>query len=204
MKKRVVGLRLDLAMVPFVGIRGPVLATPSPEAQSSLIGAAAEGNAAIVRAALYSGADPNSQNRETHDVPDAAGEGSHANVVKVLISAGADANSHGRRGMTALMLAASHGYADVAKQPLDAGSDVSATLPRGESHLIMAAKGGHTEALKVLVAAGADINARLATSRSWLATAPETMRPRNRPVSPAPLLRWPASKKPPLIADLPP
>ncbi|KAG9397269.1 Ankyrin repeats (3 copies) [Carpediemonas membranifera] len=128
-------------------------------AETSLVAAAADGNQAIVRDLLGSGADPNRPNDQGRTPLIAAAIGSHSDVVELLLSRGATIDLGGSDGRTSLMEACLHGRTSVVEVLIERGADRELADPSGSTALHHAVEGGHA-CVGVMLRAGCNVNAR--------------------------------------------
>ena len=134
-----------------------------PPRDDGLLDAAKRGDAAVVRALLEEGADPNFARGDGLTALHAAARGGHPEVVEVLVGAGAATGATTRIGdYTPLHLAGGGGHAAAVGALLEAGADPGAvTSSSGVTplHLAAEARGGEG-AVRLLLEHGAPVNAR--------------------------------------------
>jgi ankyrin repeat protein len=172
----------DLVSVQYlVGIGIDPNTTTDEHGTPALVAAAIYGNAAMLRALLDKGANPN--------VRDAGGatalivSAGDPEKARLLIRAGADVNAQSASGRTALQVAAAAaGGSEVVKMLLDKGARVDVrdniepipilfTGGGKSTPLAEAGRTGDLASIRMLAAAGADINARSAQKVSALSEA---------------------------------
>jgi hypothetical protein len=154
---------LPMAAIILTGCRIP--GGPMPP----IIGAARDGNVAMLEQLLASGADPNVRAGVNDWTP--LMHAVHKNQpqsVRVLLAHGARPDERGGAGVTALIMAAGYGYADSVRLLLGAGANPRLTAADGTDALHAAVGGvsdidrftvGHcqTETVRTLVAAAPDL-----------------------------------------------
>ncbi len=138
-----------------------------------IIGAARDGNVALLEQLLASGADPNVRAGVNDWTP--LMHAIHKNQlgsVRVLLAHGARPDERGGAGVTALIMAAGYGYTDSVNLLLDAGASPYLKAADGTDALHAAVGGaadidrftvGHcqTEAVRALIAAAPDLKLRV-------------------------------------------
>ena len=136
------------------------LLTPDVKSlDQSLLGAAADGNALLVKRLLAKSADVNAQDRLLGDTPlIKAVSGNHLAVARILLSAGANPNYQNQADVSAFLLAALKGQTDMVSLLLDHGADFRSVDRYGSTALISACKRGHVETAQLLIAAGSNVN----------------------------------------------
>ena len=146
-----------------------------------IIGAARDGNVALLEQLLASGADPNVRAGVNDWTP--LMHAIHKNQpgsVRVLLAHGARPDERGGTGVTALIMAAGYGYADSVKLLLGAGANPYLTAGDGTDALHAAIGGaadidrftvGHcqTEAVRALMAAAPDLKLKADSAASRVA-----------------------------------
>ncbi len=132
-------------------------------ADSALLIAAKAGDAAAVRTALQSKADPNAAAIDGTTALHWAVQKDAAAIVDLLLTAGAKVDAANRYGSTPLALACTNGNAAIVLRLLKGGANANATLAGGETALMTAARTGKVDVMKALLAYGADPNARETT-----------------------------------------
>ena len=147
-----------------------------------IIGAARDGNVALLEQLLASGADPNVRAGVNGWTP--LMHAVHKNQpgsVRVLLAHGARPDERGGAGVTALIMAAGYGYADTVKLLLDAGASPYLKAENGTDALHAAIGGaadidrftvGHcqTEAVRALIAAAPDLKLKADSAASRVAS----------------------------------
>jgi ankyrin repeat protein len=133
---------------------------------SALLGAAKQGNLAILKSALQAGIDPDTSELETTRNPRHktalmfAAERGHLKIVEHLILAGVDINLSDRPGKklgkTPLMYAAESGHAEIVRLLLASSAIVDAQDKRGQTALYYAVAESRAESVRVLLEFGAD------------------------------------------------
>ena len=140
---------------------GTAAGAPSESAvDASLVDAAEQGRAALVRVLVDGGADVNATQVDGMTALHWAVYHDDAATARLLVHAGADADAGNRYGVRPLALAATNANADIVRLLLEAGADANASLLGGETVLMTAARTGSPEAVDALVAHGADPDAR--------------------------------------------
>ncbi|PWT81108.1 MAG: hypothetical protein C5B57_11140 [Blastocatellia bacterium] len=129
-------------------------------AETTLVGAAEEGDRATVMGLLAKGADPNGAGPDGTTAIMWAASNDDPDLVRALIKAGANVKLKNQFGTSALTEAAIIGSTPVIDALLKAGADPNTKNPEGETPLMTAARSGHVEAARRLLASGADINAK--------------------------------------------
>lgn len=126
----------------------------------ALIGAAREGDAAIVETVLVQGARVGAQDEQGWSALMWAAAQGHTAIVELLLSQGAavDQSSPGR--MTSLMLAALDGHVSVVEQLIHHGAEVNARDKNGNTALMAASQRGHIATVRFLLKQGADFKLR--------------------------------------------
>jgi uncharacterized protein len=115
--------------------------------------------AALLRAGLKAGVNPNTANRYGITPLWLAATNGSATVTKLLLKAGANAAAKLPHGETALMAAARTGDPETVKLLIQGGADPNAPeTSHGETALMWAAAENHPEAVRALIAGGADPN----------------------------------------------
>lgn len=134
-------------------------AFPQDPRAAELAHAAAEGDAAQVRALVQSGANPNAQGDRGVNVLQFAMAGKHADALDALLTAGADPNAPGLGGATAMHIAAMADDPSLLRVLLDHGGDPNARHGMTRATPLMAAAGPRTDAqFRMLLDKGSDPN----------------------------------------------
>ena len=126
-------------------------------AQTSLVDAARNGDAATVRAMLAKKADVNAATADGTTALHWAVQRDEVAIVDALLRAGAKASAATRHSVTPLQLAATNGSAAVITRLLAAGADPNTAMPDGETVLMTAARAGSVDAVRALLDRGADL-----------------------------------------------
>ena len=167
MEKFVKLSKLTLSLVVFFAIAAsPAFAQYTPN--TKLKKAINESNQYDAKAAVLSGAQPNT--RDQHGVPFlclAAAKGD-SGVVYILLDGGANPDMAAGGGKTALMIATENGNTDIVKVLLHFKADVNELDRNGETALIKAARLGERDIVDLLIDAKADLNHEDYTGKSAL------------------------------------
>lgn len=161
---RISNLRFSLVL--GMAAVSALLAGTEPKAASNtewlnnkLVDAVREGNLATMKAALDSGANPNTKDAEGTPAVMIATLYASAPALELLLDRGADPNAFNAAHASALIWAA--GDADKVRTLLSKGADPNLRSGPGRTALLTAAsRDGSYEAVKMLVEKGADINAK--------------------------------------------
>lgn len=141
-----------------------------------LVGAAANQDAAAVRALVRQGVDINTARPDGTTALLWAAHWDDREMVTLLLDAGADPNAGDDHGVTPLMRAAENASLTMAELLLTAGADASAAQTSGLTSLMMAARTGNAQVVRALLAHGAGVNAvtakTSATALMWAVAAP--------------------------------
>ncbi len=125
------------------------------------------GDAALVRQLLATGADARAVNDYGATPMSEAAERGDADLIRQLLKAGADVESANPEGQTALMTVARTGSLDAARVLISAGAKVNAVEHwRGQTALMWAAAQSQPAMIRLLIQHGAQPNARSAI-RVW-------------------------------------
>jgi ankyrin repeat protein len=127
--------------------------------RDALMNAAALGQAAIVRALLKAGANPNAKDQDGKTALMLANEKEHSDVIRVLRGSGSDESGY---KVQEYIRAAMKGDVERVRQLLKAGVDVNATYQNGAKALTSAVKNGHTDVVRLLIESGVDVGATIA------------------------------------------
>ena len=143
---------------------GAEVNAPNDYGVTPLALASTNGNAAIIKQLVRSGADPldplHSVNAGETPLMLAARSG-QVDAVTALLSAGADANATETwNGQSALMWAAAEGHLSVLQTLIDHGADIQARSNSGATALLFAARKGSMDAVRALLGAGSDVNGK--------------------------------------------
>lgn len=140
-----------------IGTIGEIEPTGCADSSSSMIQAAATGDAAAVRAGLADGADPDAEDDQGNSALACAGPRGHVEVVALLLERGADPNTAARDGDTVLSDAVRFCQPGVAALLLEAGAtpDISG---RNRSPLDDAVDHGDADTVAALIEGGADVS----------------------------------------------
>jgi len=137
------------------------------------------GSAAIVRALLTHGADPNRVSGGADEgLPlCVAAAGDRVEVMEALLAAGAEVSGQEAGGWTALLWAAANGRADAVRTLLAAGASPEEANESGETALTLAARRGALGVVRTLLEEGAeadrpdgDGDTPLSIAYDWLGT----------------------------------
>lgn len=128
------------------------------DVNAQLLRAAAQGDAAKVRALLAQGALVDARNANGATALLVATHGNHVEAAKVLIEAGADVNAQDRIHDSPYLYAGARGHNEILRMTLAHGADLKSTNRYGGTALIPAAERGHVETVRTLIAAGVDVN----------------------------------------------
>jgi uncharacterized protein len=137
----------------------------SAAAESRLVDAARERDAATVRALIAQKADVNAPDGDGSTALHWAAANGDLAMTEALLKAGAGVKAATRiGGMTPLFMAAKNGNADVVNALVKAGASANEANANGTTVLMMAAASGSAPAVKALVERGADPNAKDVTN----------------------------------------
>jgi ankyrin repeat protein len=143
------------------------LAAAAP-ADTALVEAARNGDAATVRALVAKRADVNMPGVDGTTPLHWAVHRDDAEMVELLVRAGANVSQANRYGVPPLWLAAENGSPKVVALLLRAGADPNTAMTGGETVAMTAARAGNPDAVKALVEAGANVNAKDARGQTAL------------------------------------
>jgi hypothetical protein len=138
---------------------------------ATLLAAAREGDAGLVRSLLRRGTGPDTRDASGATALIAAAANGHLEVVQLLLQAGANVKASDSSGRTALMSAAANRSTDVVQLLLKSGAAVNQQDSAGKTALMLAASSGHEPTLLGLLGAGAEVNARSANGETALIAA---------------------------------
>ena len=139
---------------------------------ASLVDAAEQGRADLVRVLVDGGADVDATQVDGMTALHWAAYHDDAATARLLVRSGAYADAANRYGVRPLSLAVTNANAEIVGLLLDAGADANAALLGGETVLMTAARTGSIEAVDALLAHGADPGAaerRGQTALMWAA-----------------------------------
>jgi len=125
---------------------------------TTLIDAAAVGDAAAVRALIKKGANVNAPGPDGATALHWAVRADDLATVDALIAAGANVSSTNVLGVAPIYVAASNGSASIIKRLLDARADANAADATGDSVLMAAVRAESPAAVRLLVERGARVN----------------------------------------------
>lgn len=141
-----------------------------------LVSAAAENDAATVRALLDEGVAVSTPRADGATAMLWAAHWDNLNVVDLLLEAGADVNAADDHGVTPLERAAENAGVAMVVRLLRAGADANTAQASGLTPLMTAARTGSTEVVDALLAHGANVNAATtetgSTALMWAVTEP--------------------------------
>jgi ankyrin repeat protein len=118
------------------------------------------GDAAVVREALDSGADPNAADKHGWTPLHWASITGRIGLVNAMLDAGADVHRETKHGMTVLMAAVHGADTEVVEAVIAAGGDIDATDKKGRTVLHFAAQESTKQIILLLIEHGADVHAR--------------------------------------------
>jgi len=166
MRKRLVSAG---TMLVILGISGLLFyrAFHRERVDRELLAAVHDGNVAVARTALNSGADPNIRGLGMQIYDPSARSRSLLGLIRSLMTSPADRqpNLQPNRLPSALDLAERTGNADLVRLLLRSGADPNVRQPDGSTPLMAAAARGHTDIVNALLDRGADVNA--CTTAGW-------------------------------------
>ncbi len=154
---RRVGIFLAMSVVSVATVAGQDL---------RLVTAAADQDAAAVRALLAEGVDVNTARADGATAILWAAHRDDLDTVAQLLDAGADVNTADDHGVTPLERAAENASAAMIGALLAAGADANAAQTSGLTPLMTAARTGSVAVVQALLGHGADVNAATAETRS--------------------------------------
>ena len=131
-----------------------------------LVTAAADQDAAVVRALVGEGADVDAARADGATALLWATHWDDLETVDLLLTAGADVNAADDHGVTPLERAAENASVPTVRRLLEAGADVNAAQTSGLTPLMTAARTGSAGVVRALVGHGADVNALTRETRS--------------------------------------
>lgn len=143
-----------------------------PSGETALILAAREGNLAIVKYLLKSGADVNVTDNSKSNALFYAAQNGHTKVVKFLIDSGINVNATNIENLTPIMRPCAKGYVEIVKSLIAAGASVNSCRDwHNFTPLMHAIQNGHCEVVRLLLKAGADVNMQDSKDRTPLSLA---------------------------------
>jgi ankyrin repeat protein len=153
MEIRIISLCIRL-LVPLCFLAGVA------SAETPLVDAAKQGNAAQVRTLLERKADVNATTSDGATALHWAVQRDDVEMVDLLLRAGASVRAANRYGVTSITMAATNGNGAIVERLLKAGADPNTTMADGETVLMTAARTGRVEAIRALLASGANVQSR--------------------------------------------
>ncbi len=148
------GLPVGRGLAPVLALIGGMAMAGEPE----LLAAAAQGDAAAVRAELAAGTPVDARTARGETALLLATHGNHFEAARVLIEAGADVNAKDGIQDSPYLYAGARGHLGILRLTLDHGADLQSLNRFGGTALIPAAERGHVETVAELIAAGVDVN----------------------------------------------
>ena len=142
-------------------------------AETSIVGAAKNGDAQSLRTLIARKADVNAPAADTSTALHWAVQNDNLEFVNLLLGAGAKVDAATRYKVTPLSIAAANGNAAIIERLLKAGADPNSTSEDGQTVLMTAALTGKVDAMRMLLKNGAKVNAvepyRGQTALMWAA-----------------------------------
>ena len=129
-----------------------------PRDKNELHIVALNGQVAMVRALIESGADVNKAGDGDATPLYAAAQKGHEVVARALMELGADVNKATDNGVTPLYAAAQNGHKTVVRALIEAGADINKPWDNGATPLHAAAQEGHEAVVRALIELGVDVN----------------------------------------------
>ena len=147
----------DLISVNQLIMHGAYIDETGPDDVTSLLSAAQNGHAEVVRVLLKNGANlSRPSSKFCCDALVLASQNNHLEIVVELLNAESDVNAQDPNGPTALMQAALAGHLEVVRFLLEKKAEVNKQRLDGSTALMMAANYGHLTIVQDLLKAGAD------------------------------------------------
>ncbi|MFC1795296.1 ankyrin repeat domain-containing protein, partial [Planctomycetota bacterium] len=167
-------LRTNKNMYAFAGTKDDsgqrprdIVAKVENNQAKTLYEAAADGDIALVKSLISSGADVNTPNIWGWTPLYIASGIGYEDIVNFLIAKGADIDAPNRPGETPLHFAFRNGHKDIAELLIENGADFSSAAKNGITPLHTVAEQGHIGLVKLLIDKGADVNAN---TKTWAGT----------------------------------
>lgn len=123
-----------------------------------LLLAAAQGDAATIRAEIAAGTPVDTRNTKGETALLLATHANQIEAARALIDFGADVNARDEIEDSPYLYAGARGHLEILRLTLDHGADLSSLNRFGGTALIPAAERGHVETVATLIAAGVDVN----------------------------------------------
>ena len=140
-----------------------LLSTPSvamaAEADPRLVDAAAQQDAASVRALLTAGADANTRQPDGATALHWAAHWNDLQTADLLLTANADVNAANDHGVTPLALACENASVAMVERLVETGANPNLAQTSGLTPLMIAARTGNATVMEMLLARGATVNA---------------------------------------------
>ena len=154
-------------VLPWVLLLGVAAVADTAAAQDlRLVTAAAEGDAAAVRALVAEGAGVDARRADGATALLWAAHRDDLEMVDLLLRAGADVNAADDNGVTPLERAAENASTIMVEKLLAAGASTQASRTSGLTPLMSAARTGHLQVVETLLRHGAEVNAATTETRS--------------------------------------
>ncbi|MDI3406173.1 ankyrin repeat domain-containing protein [Streptomyces cavernicola] len=125
--------------------------TRTIEQDRALLAAAAQGDAAAVRAALDAGAQPDARDAQGRTALLLAASADHVDAARALVAAGADPNAQDARDDSPWLVTGVTGSVEMMRLLLPAGADLTLRNRFGGIALIPAAERGHVDYVRALL-----------------------------------------------------
>ena len=146
----------------FTGLSGVYEATVAPvvedEADTTLLRAAADGDADLVARALRAGADIDARSADGRTALLQASIGDHVDAARVLVALGADPDVLDDRHDTAWLVTGVTGSVEMLETLLPAEPDLTIVNRFGGTSVIPASERGHVDYVRRAVETGIDVN----------------------------------------------